>query len=451
MQIFVGVNGLYTMPDIVKDFRNAKAIRRYKRNLKKERRLLRKMSKSSLYMNLRDKPEACPKCGMTKLIRWGIYWRRIRYFFSRFTNKLPIQRYKCKHCRVTTSVLPKYITECRRYSDKALRDMVDMKLWTYAGYRKVGNWIRIHGSSHTTVIREIIKLGKVCSQALKAITCKFSGIVCIDEIFFRKIKGIHYMGIAAVDARYGRIILEETYFVKTPTVRKKFGDLVAENIFDTKTECIKQFIEEILKIVNPKVIITDDNASYSAVIDEINRRRKQCEKIKHFLCTLHIMWRINSYFQGHGRLKFEQKFEDMRKQLTEVFQAETFERANTLLDKALKRAYEFKGTCIEPLFQILSENKDRLFPYLRYGLNRTNNPVEHYFGFIKRFQHVSRKFTSLKGISSLLSVFALFYNFTPKMEGDNKGVTPLQKAGWNHKLDMYEFINYPKCISRVHA
>jgi len=102
---------------------------------------------------------------------------------------------------------------------------------------------------------------------------------------------------------------------------------------------------------------------------------------------------------------------------------------------------------VEPVFEMLAKNRDRLFPFLRYGINRTNNPVEHYNGFVKRFQHVSRKFPTFKGIRNLLSVYALFYNFMPKMEGKNKEISPLEKAGWEGPKDMYVFINYPRCVS----
>ena len=76
--------------------------------------------------------------------------------------------------------------------------------------------------------------------------------------------------------------------------------------------------------------------------------------------------------------------------------------------------------------------------------------MEHYNGFVKRFQHVSRKFPTLEGTRNLLSVYALFYNFMPKMEGKNRGISPLEKAGWEDPKEMYDFINYPACVSPRH-
>lgn len=449
MEKYVGMDGIYAMPDIVKDFRNSKAIRGYDKKVRKVRKQLRRMNNSSRYKGLRAslRPDVCPHCGHSKLIGWGIYWRKVRYFFSSRGGRKPCKRYRCRGCKDTFSVSPESLAPYRRYSDKALRDMVDMKLWTYAGYRKVGKWRRIHGSSHMTVMREIMKLGLVCRETMKNIGCRFSSIVCVDEVYFRKVKGIHYMGIVAVDARYGRVILEGTYMANTPTVVERFGDLVSENIMATKTDCIKQFMDDLLQIVSPKVVISDGNAAYSSVIDVINKYRDKEPQIKHFLCTFHVLWDLNKHFRGYRRLKLAPRFEEMKQLLHKAFDADTLSEAEKTLDSALARAREFKGTCVEQVFEMLAKNRDRLFPFLRYGINRTNNPVEHYNGFVKRFQHVSRKFPTFEGVRNLLSVYALFYNFMPKMEGKNKGISPLGKAGWEGPKDMYVFINYPRCVS----
>lgn len=450
MEIFAGEKQFYALPDIEEDFKNNKARRQYRRDLKSVKRQIERLNKSHrgkrLLRELSGKPEKCPGCGSKKVICWGSYERHVRSYFSKKVRTVLVKRYKCKRCNHTGSILPKYLQRYRRYSNKALRDMVDAKLWLYAGYRKVGKWRRIHGSSHTTVIREIVKLAPLCRNASKSVTCRFSSIVSIDEVYFRKVKGKYYMSLVAVDSRYGRILYERTYAFKAQK-GKEFGDIASEDIAATKTDGIRRFLDELLAIVVPKVIITDDNTSYSAVITEINKYRNAEDKIKHQLCTFHVMRTVNKHFQGFRAIKLAPKFEELRTQFMEVFQADTFKKANELLDRVLKRAYEFKGTSVEEVFTSLSKNRERLFPFLKYGLNRTNNPIEFYFSFVKRFQHVSRKFSSFKGISSLLSVYALFYNFMPRMEGRNKGKTPFMMAGWHHRLDMYEFLNYPACLN----
>ncbi|GEM_PF-4578863 len=452
MEVYVGENGFYAIPDITEDFRNNKARRQYQKDLKKIKKELERLNRSPrgkrLIEETKEKPEKCPMCCSKKVIWWGTYERCVRTYLSKKVRTISVKRYKCKRCKHTGSILPNSLCKYRRYSNKALRDMVDAKLWLYAGYRKIARWRMIHGSSHTTIIREIIKLAPFCRTAMRNIVCKFSSIVSIDEVYFRKVKGIYYMSLVAVDSRYGRVVFEHTYSLKGKKGRE-FGAIASEDIAATKTDGIRQFLDELLKIVNPKVIITDDNACYGDVIDEINKARKKEERIKHFLCTFHIQWNINKILKGYRKIKLSDRFEELKTQLMEVFEADTLRKAKVRLKKVLARAKEFVGTKAEKILRKLEQNKDRLFPYLRYGMPRTNNPVEFYFSFVKRFQHVSGKFTSPVGVSSLLSVFSLFYNFTPKMEGRNKGKSPFQMAGWNHKIDMYVFLNYPACVASL--
>lgn len=171
------------------------------------RKQLKKMNNSSRYKELRAnlRPDGCPHCGYSKLIGWGVYWRKVKYFFSMRCGKKPCKRYRCRLCKATFSTSPQSLSPFRRYSNKALID----------------------------------------------------------------------------------------------------------------------------------------------------------------------------------------------------FEADTLEKAEELLDSALKRIDDFIGTKVEPVLNMLSKNRDRLFPFLKYGLNRTNNPVEHHYGFVKRFQHVSKKFYTLEGIRNL--------------------------------------------------
>lgn len=320
--------------------------------------------------------------------------------------------------------------------------MIDAKLWFMAGYRKIGKWGRIGGCSHTHLIREMKKLGPVCRNMLKAIDLPFSGIVCVDKVWFRRIKGIFYYGATAVDARTGRVIFEDTYYANTVKAKEKFGDLQGENIVATKTECIELFLKDLVEIIDPKVIITDNNSGYDQLI------KKYFPRSKHMLCTFHMIWDIEKKCKVPRGFKRSSEFKAIRKELLDVFGSKTLKVAEKRLEEVLKKSKDFTGTKLETVFNTLEKNQERLFPFLRYGINRTNNPVEHYFSFAKRFQHVSHKFTSLEGLRSLLSVFALFYNFSPKMEGPNKGKTPFMKAGWDHKMDIWTYIDYPRCFDK---
>lgn len=80
---------------------------------------------------------------------WGHYPRQVRHYFSKKNTKTRVQRFRCRRCGRTMSVLPRNLTPFRRFSDKALRDTLDAKLWSYAGYRKVARWPRVGGCSHS--------------------------------------------------------------------------------------------------------------------------------------------------------------------------------------------------------------------------------------------------------------------------------------------------------------
>jgi len=247
----------------------------------------------------------------------------------------------------------------------------------------------------------------------------------------------------AVDARTGRVVFADTCYANTSKGIKKFGILEGENVTATKTEAIKMFLKDLAEIIDPDVIITDHNASYNELIKDY------FPKAKHFLCTFHIIADIKKKCKVPRGFKRAPEFEAIRRELLDVFEAKVLVDAETRLDKVMAKKKDFHGTKLETIFNTLEKNRNRLFPYLKHRINRTNNPVEHYHSFVKRFQHVSHKFSSLKGMRALLSVFALFYNFAPKMEGCNKNISPFQKSGWDHKKDIWTYIDYPNCSEGV--
>lgn len=444
MEIRVGPDGRnYCEADIVNDFRNNKARRQYRRKVKKVLKKLKKLNRSSARKRVKaelDSLLTCDECGSRKTIGWGGYLRKVRYYLGKKVRKVRVQRFRCSRCGKTKSLLPRFLSRLRRFANKALKDMLDAKLWFYSGYRKIARWTRIGGCSHTTIIREIKKVGVICREALRNIHLPFSGIVCIDEVWFRRVKGIFCYGVNAVDARTGRIIFSDTYYANTKKAKEKFGELQGENVTATKTEAVKMFLKDLARIIDPKVIITDHNTAYEELVGDY------FPKVKHFLCTFHIQMDIRKKCRPPRGFKRDKEFEAITKELLGVFEVGTLKEAERRLGKVLARKEDFLGTRLAVVFDTLEKNRERLFPYLRYGVNRTNNPVEFYHGFVKRFQHVSHKFSTLEGLRALLSTFALFYNFAPKMEGRNKGISPFQKAGWDHRMEMWDYIDYPRCV-----
>ncbi len=155
----------------------------------------------------------CPNCSSGVYTKFGSYSRRVRYYLGRLKT-ICVQRYHCKCCSSTFSDLSRFVTRLRRYAKKALRDIVDLKLWMGAG------------------------LGKIA----------ISGTVCIDEVWIRQIKGKYVYVFAAVDAVYGHMIWIQSFIVENK------GD---------KSKATETFLNE-LKALGyiPKVIITDGDKRY---------------------------------------------------------------------------------------------------------------------------------------------------------------------------------------------
>jgi transposase-like protein len=97
-----------------------------------------------------------------------------------------------------------------------------------AGLGKIANWKRARGCSSTLIWNELQKLGKLCKEAFKKLRCKFSGTICIDEVWVRQIKGKYVYVFAAIDAMYGHVIWINSFIVE-----KKRG----------KINCSRDFFE----------------------------------------------------------------------------------------------------------------------------------------------------------------------------------------------------------------
>jgi len=254
MEIRLGASGYYCEPDMVEDFRNGKARRLFYRNLIRERRKLKRLKSSSATRRILADMKTrlrCEYCGAGKLIGWGSYRRGVRYFLSKKMKDILVSRFRCKRCGATKNRLPHFVTHQRRFADKALRDMVDAKLWLYAGYQKVAWWARIGGSSHSHFMREIRKLGLVCREILKGLVLPFSGIVCVDDVYFSRVIGIFGFCVIPVDARTGRIVFSEIHYVNTVKAGEMFSEFQGETITATQTDAIRRFLKDLAVIVNP--------------------------------------------------------------------------------------------------------------------------------------------------------------------------------------------------------
>ena len=112
----------------------------------------------------------CPNCLSGIYVKFGTYSRKMRYYLGSLRS-IFVQRYRCKNCKTTFSDLNPIVSRLRRYAKKALRDIVDIKLWMGAGLGKIANWKRVHGCSSTLIWNELQKLGKLCKKPFLNLKC----------------------------------------------------------------------------------------------------------------------------------------------------------------------------------------------------------------------------------------------------------------------------------------
>ena len=365
----------------------------------------------------------CPECNHGLNIKWGGRERKVQYFFGK-QRIIFIQRYKCSNCGRTFGPLPNFITKFRRFAKKALRDMVDMKLWLSSSYRKTTKWSRIHGASPTLLWKEIQKLGQKCREAFEQLNCMFSGTVCIDEVWIRKRKGKYVYVFAAVDATYGHVI-----WINSCVVKAK-GD---------KSKAAKQFLKDLKELgCHPKVIITDGDPCYPDVISKV------FPKAKHQRCILHIKWDIEEDFRTTKKLELSPELEELLECVLLVFDLKITKReAIGFLETAIQAALLIKapGRVVKCLKDLLAK-KDQLFVYLDLGTPKSNSWVESLFSFFEPIQVISRNFPNAESVRNLFTAAALHYNFTPKMDSVFEEAVPIRRAGYEGPKSLYDFLGY---------
>lgn len=390
--------------------------------LRKAKKLKRKIIKHN-GLKVGESTPLCPKCNQGLTTKWGHWQRTARYFFGK-PKTISVQRYYCSECRVTFGVLPKIIDKFRRFAKKAFRDMVDMKLWFSSSYRKITKWDRIHGSSPTTLWKEIQVFGKKCRDAFVDLNCKFSGSVCIDEVWIRRWKGEYVYVFAAVDAQYGHVIWIDAY-----TVEYK-GD---------KSLATKQFLQELkAQGYQPQVIITDGDRCYPKAIKTV------FPNAKHQSCILHLKWNIIEKFRTKRKLKLSPELEELLKMVLSLFDVDTDkDEAVGFLKTALEAALQLKApsriiTCLKDL--IARTNK--LFGYLELGSPKSNSWVESLFSFFEPAQVISRNIPNVDSVRNLFTAAALHYNFTPKDKSKFGESVPIRRAGYRGPCSIYDFVDY---------
>jgi hypothetical protein len=293
-----------------------------------------------------------------------------------------------------------------------------------AGMGKIANWKRVRGCSTTLIWNELQKLGKLCKKAFSKLKCKFSGTVCIDEVWIRQIKGKYVYVFAAVDAVYGHILWINSFIVENE------GD---------KSVATEIFLNE-LKTMGyiPKVILTDGDKCYPGAIKEVFKNAI------HQLCIFHVKQNIYEAFEPPKGIKLPKEIEELRDMILAIFDVDTISinDAVDFLKTALESAIDLKCRSAAKLLKNLLKKKDRLFQYLKYDIPKSNGFVESLFSFFEPIQVIGKSFPSKESVDNIFTAAGMHYNFSIKIQSKFEDPIPIRRAGHNGTLDMYDFVEY---------
>lgn len=365
----------------------------------------------------------CPNCLSGIYVKFGTYSRKIRYYLGSLRS-IYVQRYRCKNCKTTFSDLNPIVSRLRRYAKKALRDIVDIKLWMGAGLGKIANWKRVHGCSSTLIWNELQKLGKLCKKAFLNLKCKFSGVLSIDEVWIRRIKGKYVYVFAAVDAIYGYVLWINSFIVESEGEKSKAAVTFLNELKDME--------------ITPEVILTDGDKCYPESVKTVFKNTI------HQLCIYHIKNNIYDAFKPPKGIKLSEEMKKLRNMIIAIFDVANIskEEAIGFLKTALQSAINLKSKSAVKLLKNLIKKKDRLFNYLMYDIPKSTSFAESLFSFFEPIQAIGKAFPSKEGVDNLFTAAAMHYNFTQKMQSKFDEPIPVCRAGYNGTLDMYDFVKY---------
>jgi hypothetical protein len=226
-------------------------------------------------------------------------------------------------------------------------------------------------------LNELQKLGKLSKKAFSKLKCKFSGTVCIDEVWIRQIKGKYVYVFAAVDAIYGHIIWIQSFMVKN-----KGDKSLASETFLNELKALGYF---------PKVILTDGDNCYPNAI-------KKVFNAIHQLCIFHVKQNIYEAFEPPKGMKLSKEVEELRDMVLAIFDVNNISKneAVEFLKTALQSAIDMMCSSAVKLLKNLIKKKDRLFQYLKYDIPKSTGFVESLFSFLNQYRTLGNHFLRWK-------------------------------------------------------
>ena len=270
--------------------------------------------------------------------------------------------------------------------------MVEWKYLHTAGLRRAGKLAdREITYPASTIWKYLQRLGPKSKEALKNLKIPFSGVISIDEDYYKCGGGIGvHIVVSAVfkdkNGKYTVIIGSEDFTVKLSEEAKKDKRKAKKEVRELLPGHIEKVLQEVAErfgVTEVRMVLTDDEPIYSRIIPEI------FPFAVHRICLWHIMKNlVKALNKELGTLPLVQ---GVINRLNHLWSAKTQQEALKIVDaiaNILNGMSEKIERRLTGLKERIFENKIGLFDF------RTNNPSEWTFARIEPGIKIIKSFQS---------------------------------------------------------
>ncbi|RZB31414.1 MAG: hypothetical protein AEth_00744 [Candidatus Argoarchaeum ethanivorans] len=313
--------------------------------------------------------------GYRKLIGWGGYRRNIRHMYAK-DERVRAIRFRCKKtCGKTFTVLPIGVTFYKRFGDKDYQEMVEQRCSRGSGYRRLSRRGKIKYCSHVTMWRQMQKTGQ---QTLNA---------------FFDLGDLTFSGIIIIDERWLS---------------------VGNGIFHFGC-------------------IAPDGVTGRMILAEVYP-----DAIRQY-CIFHIKKNIKKAFRETKLMKLSGEAVKVRKEILDVFNAETSDEAIRRLAILVEKRHTLPPMAQDVVNRLVSKI-ECLFRYLDYDIPKTSNQAEHIFSLFQPIIDAAKSFST--GAGNFFKTIMFYKNFHFYSSGSNKDKNTMHSIGVNSD-SMFDFIQLP--------
>lgn len=382
----------------------------------------------------------CPHCGAYHYIKWGSYSREVVNINYERKN-INVQRYKCKVCERTFSNLPKDVLPKKKYSKSAIIQMLEWKYLHGTGLRKTGK-ISDRKTIYppSTIWKYLQWAGPKSKEALEKLKIIFSGVISIDEIYY-KCKGgtgVHIV-VSAVckdkNGEYTVIIGSEDFEIElseeaTKDKRKMKKEI--REILPGHIEKVLQDVAEQYGVTSIKMVLSDDDPLYSTIVLKI------FPFATHRICLWHI---LQNFLKALEKTHISSEiFQKAMSTINCLWHVNNQMEAMKIIDKVMSILNGTNKKIIRRLANMrerIIENKIGLLDF------KTNNPSESTFARIKPLIKVIKSFQSSNGMKNYLNNMVMWHNTSSFVDGAHKDKSPMElvcPAGVGGKMTPFSYI-----------